>query len=158
MTDRRSFLAKLTGALAGLVASKHVEMAPAAVPKKLIVGVDLAKAGGDETVIATYDRNGLWVSRGDRTWIGGGFRDVTIDGHEATDVWAVTDYGYSHRLDGSFWGKIECLAPAYDAEDSFEHERTPLAPLYWQSWTYVGWVKVGHWPDFVTGKGSGVLG
>jgi hypothetical protein len=81
------------------------------------------------------------------TYVGGGFRDVMFEGKEATKVWEVTDYGYPHRADGYFWGKITTRSPVLGLDrDTVEEYRFSMMPEGFQEFTYGGWVKVGTWP------------
>jgi hypothetical protein len=149
VTDRRSFLARLSGAVAGLVAGKHVLANPAsgqaagytvdAVPPEArpVTNLDTSyTVPSPKDVVSSYQPS--------RTYVGSKFGGVTVDGHALADVFSVTDYGYPHRLDGSFWGKVVTLTACRDADDAMGYWRSDFNGT--QEFHYTGWVRVGRWP------------
>lgn len=156
MTDRRSFLARVTGALAGLVASKHVTIAePKPAPKIYHGTLRSLEAGGQQVYpVNTAYTTPLPFSR---TWVGGGFHGVTVGGRLVEDVWSVEETGKRFWPDGSFHGRVVSFKPidgqvpfltdGWTSEDCCE-VRSSAGPSGWQEFEYEGRVHVGHWPEF----------
>jgi len=153
MTDRRSFFARLTGIIAGLVASKRLAAEPENPLGTPITADDFKMWDAEGRQAGPLYEMPLKTSQ---QWAGGAWQGVTVNDRPINDVHSVEDYGYPHRSDGSFWGNVVSWSSTNDFDaDAF---MVDLNPMGFSEFKYIGWVKVGRWPEWVASSNEWVRG
>lgn len=148
MTDRRSFLAKVTGALAGLVASKHITLAPAAEPA--LIDVPLVPP---PPVVPQYSIPG---PKDKVLTFTGGIPNghVCLVGIPVDDVWSC-EITVAPWATGSGFirgnGRLVTYFPIRDPQAESMLEWATAAPDGLQEFGYKGWIEL-RVPSTISGS------